>query len=71
MPAMLPLALQLPLLEARIRLFRVALFSCSNQLSLHRLPLIRERLLRLGAHRRLPEGLRRLAGAPLGVDWLH
>ena len=67
MPAMLPLALQLPLLEARIRLFRVALFSCSNQLSLHRLPLIRERLLRLGAHRRLLKCFRRLAGASLGV----
>ena len=68
MTAMLPLALQLSLLEARLRLFRAALASCANRFSPHRLPLIRERLLRLGAHRRLPERLRCLAGAPLGVS---
>ena len=64
---MLPLARQLPLLEARLRLFRAALASYVSRFPLHRLPLIRERLLRLGAHRRLLEGFRRLAGASLGV----
>ncbi len=67
MPAMLLLALQLSLLEARISLFRAASASCLSRFPLHRLPLIRERLLRPGAHRRLLEGFRRLAGAPLGV----
>lgn len=67
MTAMLLLALQLSLLEARLRIFHTALASCVSRFPLHRLPLIRERLLRLGAHRRLLEGFRRLAGAPLGV----
>ena len=67
MSAMLPLALQLPLLEARIRLFCVALFSYANRLSLHCFTLTRERLLRLGAHRRLLKRFRCLASAPLGV----
>ena len=67
MPAMLLLALQLPLLVAHLRLFRAASASCANRFPLHRLPLTRERLLRLGAHRRLLKGLRRFAGAPLGV----
>ena len=67
MTAMLPLALQLSLLEARLRLIRATLASCLSRLPLHRLPLIRERLLRLGAHRRLLKGLRRLAGAAFGV----
>ena len=66
MPAMLPHALQLPLIEARIRLVRATPASCSSRFPLHRLPLIRERLLRLGAHRRPLKGFRRLAGAPLG-----
>ena len=67
MPAMLLLALQLPLLEARLRLVRAASASCADRLPLHRLLLTRERLLRLGAHRRLPKGLRRLTGAALEV----
>ena len=67
MPAMLPLALQLSLLEARLRLIRATLASCLSRFPLHRLPLIRERLLRLGAHRRLLEGFRHLASASLGV----
>ena len=67
MPAMLLLALQRSLLEARLRLFRAALASCASRFPLHRIPLCRERLLRLGAHRRLLKGFRRLAGAPLGV----
>lgn len=67
MPAMLPLALQLSLLEARLRLFRAASASCMSRLPLHRFPLIRERLLRLGAHRGPLKGFRCLAGAPLGV----
>ena len=67
MPAMLLLALQLPPLEARLRLVRAALASRMSRLPLHRLPLTRERLLRLGAHRRLLKGLRCLAGAALGV----
>lgn len=66
MPAMLLLALQLPLLEARLRLFSAALASCVGRLLFHCLPLTRERPLRLGAHRRLLEGLRCLAGAALG-----
>ena len=67
MPAMLLLALQLPLLEARLRLVRAALASRAGRLPFHRFSLCRERLLRFGAHRWLLEGLRRLAGAPLGV----
>ena len=55
-----------PLLEARLRLFSAALASCVDRLLFHCLPLTRERLLRLGAHRRLLEGLRCLAGAALG-----
>ena len=61
------LPLQLPLLEARLRLFRAALASYVSRFPLHRLPLIRERLLRLGAHRWLLKCFRRLAGASLGV----
>lgn len=64
---MLLLALQLSLLEARLRLIRATLASCMSRLLLHRFSLCRERLLRLGAHRWLPEGFRRLASAPLGV----
>ncbi len=67
MTAMLLFALQFSLLEARQRLVRATLASCLSRFPLHRLPLIRERLLRLGAHRRLLEGFRRLAGASLGV----
>ena len=67
MPAMLLLALQLSLIETRLRLFRAALASCASRFPLHRLPLIRERLLRLGAHRRLLKCFRRLSGASLGV----
>ena len=64
---MLLLALQLPLLEARLRLIRAALASRVSRFPFHCLTLIRERLLRLGAHRWLLEGFRRLASAPLGV----
>ena len=67
MPAPLLLALQLPLLEARLRLIRATLASCLSRFPLHRLPLTRERLLRLGAHRRLLKCFRRLASASLGV----
>ena len=67
MTAMLLFALQFSLLEARLRLIRATLASCLSRFPLHRLPLIRERLLRLGAHRRLLEGFSRLAGASLGV----
>ena len=67
MPAMLLLVLQLLLFEARLRLVRAALASCLSRFPLHCLMLIRERLLRLGAHRRPPEGLRRLASASPGV----
>ena len=67
MTAMLLLALQLSLLEARPRPIRATLASCLSRFPLHRLPLIRERLLRLGAHRRLLKCFRRLASAPLGV----
>ena len=67
MTAMLLFALQFSLLEARLRLIRATLASCLSRFPLHRLPLIRERLLRLGAHRWLLEGFRRLASAPLGV----
>ena len=56
MTAMLLFALQFSLLEARLRLIRSTLASCLSRFPLHRLPLIRERLLRLGAHRRLLEG---------------
>ena len=64
---MLLFALQLPLFEALLRLVRAASASCASRFPLHCLPLTREHLLRLGAHRRSPEGFRRLAGAPLGV----
>ena len=67
MPALLPLAFQLSLLEARLRLVRATLASCLGRLPFHCLMLIRERLLCLGAHRGPLKGLRRLAGAPLGV----
>ena len=67
MPAMLPLALQLSLLEACLRLIRATLASCLSRLPLHRFPLCRESLLCLGAHCGPVKGLRRLAGAPLGV----
>ena len=67
MTAMLLFALQFSLLEARLRLIRATLASCAGRFPLHRLPLIRERLLRLGAHRRLLKCFRRLAGASLGV----
>lgn len=61
------LALQLSLLETRLRLIRATLTSCLSRLPLHRFPLCRERLLCLGAHRGLLEGFRCLASAPLGV----
>lgn len=64
---MLLLALQLPLLEARLRLIRATLTSCLSRLPLHRFPLCRERLLCLGAHRGPFKGFRCLASAPLGV----
>ncbi len=67
MATMLLLALQLSLLEAHLRLVRATLASCSSRLPLHCFPLRRERLLRLGAHRRPLKGFRRLAGASLGV----
>lgn len=61
------LALQLSLLEARLRLICATLVSCLSRLPLHRFPLCRERLLCLGAHCRPLKGFRRLTGAPLGV----
>lgn len=61
------LALQLSLLEARLRLIRATLTSCLSRLPLHRFPLCRERLLCLGAHRGPFKGFRCLASAPLGV----
>lgn len=61
------LALQFSLFVARISLIRATLASCLSRLPLHRFPLCRESLLRLGAHRWLLEGFRRLASAPLGV----
>jgi len=67
MPAMLLLALQLSLLEARLRLIRATLTFCLSRLPLHRFPLCRERLLCLGAHRGPFKGFRRLASALLGV----
>lgn len=67
MPAMLLLALQLSLLEARLRLIRATLTSCLSRLPLHRFPLCRERLLCLGAHRGPFKGFCCLASAPLGV----
>lgn len=67
MPAMLLLALQLSLLEARLRLIRATLTFCLSRLPLHRFPLCRERLLCLGAHRGPFKGFRRLTDAPLGV----
>lgn len=67
MPTMLLLALQLPLLEARLRLVRAVLASCADRLPFHCVPLARERLLCLGAHRGPFKGFRCLASAPLGV----
>ena len=67
MPAMFLLALQLSLLEARLRLIRATLTSCLSRLPLHRFPLCRERLLCLGAHRGPFKGFRCFASAPLGV----
>ena len=67
MPAILLLALQLSLLEARLRLIRATLTSCLSRLPLHRFPLCRERLLCLGTHRGPFKGFRCLASAPLGV----
>ena len=64
---MLLLALQLSLLEARLRLIRATLTSCMSRLPLHCFPLCRESLLCLGAHRGPFKGFRRLASAPLGV----
>lgn len=64
---MLLLALQLSLLEARLRLIRATLTSCLSRLPLQRFPLCRERLLCLGAHRGPFKGFRCLASAPLGV----
>ena len=64
---MLLFALQLSLLEARLRLIRATLASCLGRLPLHRFPLCRERLLCLGAHRGPFKGFRYLASAPLGV----
>lgn len=61
------LALQLSLLEARLRLIRTTLTSCLSRLPLHRFPLCRERLLCLGAHRGPFKGFRCLTSAPLGV----
>ena len=67
MPAMFLLALQFSLFVARISLFHTESASCLSRLLLHRFSLCRESLLRLGAHRWLLEGFRRLASAPLGV----
>ena len=67
MPAMLLLALQLSLIETRLRLVCMALTSLVGRFPLYRLPLIRERLLRLGAHRGPLKGFRRLPDAPLGA----
>lgn len=67
MPAMFLLALQFSLLEVRLRLIRATLASCLSRFPLHRLPLIRERLLCLGAHRGPFKGFRCLASASLGV----
>ena len=67
MPVMLLPALQISLLEVRLRLFRTALASCLSRLLLHRFSLCRESLLCLGARCGPLKGLRRLASAPLGV----
>ena len=64
---MLLLALQLALLEACLHLVCPAFASRMGRLLLYSLTLIREHLLRLGAHRRLLEGFRRLSGASLGA----
>ena len=64
---MLLLALQLLLLETRLRFIRATLTSCLSRLPHHRFPLCRECLLCLGAHRGSFKGFRRLASAPLGV----
>ena len=64
---MLLLALQLSLLEARLRLIRATLASCAGRFPLHRFPLCCERLLCLGAHRGPLKGFRCLASASLGI----
>ena len=46
----------------------MTLTSCASRLLFHGLPLIRERLLRLGAHRWLLKGFGCLASASLGVS---
>lgn len=61
------LALQLSLLEARLRLIRATLISCLSRLPLHCFPLCRESLLCLGAHRGPFKSFCCLASAPLGV----
>ena len=61
------LALQLSLLEARLRLIRATLTSYVSRFPLHRFPLCRERLLCLGARGGPFKGFRCLASAPLGV----
>ena len=62
------LALQLSLLEARLRLIRATLISCLSRLPLHCFPLCRESLLCLGAHRGPFKSFCCLASAPLGVS---
>ena len=49
------LALQIPLFEVCLRLFRTAMASCASRVLFYGLPLIRECLLRLGAYNRLPD----------------
>lgn len=60
MPAMLLLALPLSLLETRLRLFRAALASCVSRFPLQRIPLCRERLLRLDLYRLFGRACQRL-----------
>lgn len=70
---MLLLALQLSLLEARLRLVRVTLASCLSRFPLYCFPLCCERLLCLNAHCRPLKGFRRLTGAPFiaaDMTWL-
>ena len=57
MSAVLTLALGLLLLEAGFRFILVKGAPCVAPLLLQRLSLVRESLLRLGAHCRLPKGL--------------
>ena len=66
MPA-LALALGLSLLEAAFRFILATGAPCVAPRLLQRLSLVRESLLRLGAHCRLLKGLRCLADAPLGI----